>query len=124
MLFLARPNRITLGRKRKALLIAINYDDAPEQDIVRLKFPQRDLKDMRTLLKSELNIIQRFGGTSMLIVLAFHTRSAEKFDFRDEDIITLTDDMAEVEAGISRLPTRDHIVRVTFLDMVYRVCLD
>jgi hypothetical protein len=48
------------------------------------------------------------------MALAFHTCLAEKFDFQDEDIITLTDDMAEVEAGISRLPTRDHIVRVIF----------
>jgi hypothetical protein len=62
MLFLARPNRITLGRKRKALLIGINYDDAQELDIVRLKFPQRDLRDMRALLKGQLDIIQRFGG--------------------------------------------------------------
>ena len=60
----------------------------------------------------------------MLIVLAFHTCLAEKFDFRDEDIITLTDDMAEVEVGISRLPTRDHIVRAIFLDMVYHLRLD
>lgn len=60
----------------------------------------------------------------MLIALAFHICLAEKFSFRDEDIISLTDDREEVEAGTSRLPTRDHIVRVVFLDMVYRVRLD
>ena len=51
MRFLARPKRITSGRKRKALLIGINYDDAPELNIIRLKFSQRDLRKMRALLK-------------------------------------------------------------------------
>ena len=37
----------------------------------------------------------------MLIAPVFHSRSAEKFDFWNEDIITLTDDRAEVEADIS-----------------------
>lgn len=60
----------------------------------------------------------------MLIAPVFHSRSAEKFDFWNEDIITLTDDRAEVEADISWLPTRDHTVRVIFLDRVYRTCLD
>jgi len=85
ILLLARPNRITSERKRKALLIAINYD-AAELDIDRLRFPQHDLRQMRALLK-------------------------EIFTFRDEDIITLTDDKAEVEAGTSRYPTRDNIMR-------------
>lgn len=86
IILLARPNGITLGRKRKALLIGINYDAAQEEDIVRLRFPQRDLKLMRALLK-------------------------DKFGYRDEDIITLTDNTAEVEAGISRQPTRENIMR-------------
>jgi len=47
--FLARSNRITLGRKRKALLIAINYDDSGPA--IQLKSPQRDLRKMRALLK-------------------------------------------------------------------------
>jgi len=51
MHFLARLNRITLGRKRKALLIGINYDDAPELKITRLRSPQHDLKQMQALLK-------------------------------------------------------------------------
>jgi len=56
MLLLARLSRITLGRRKKALLIAINYDDALEQDIVRLRFPQRDLRKMRKLLKGSISI--------------------------------------------------------------------
>jgi hypothetical protein len=55
----------------------------------------------------------------MLIAFAFHTCHTDKFGFRDQDIITLTDDRAEVEAGTSSLPTRDHIVSIISLDIVY-----
>ena len=51
----------------------------------------------------------------MLIALVFHTYLAEKFNFRDEDIITLTDDKVEVEAGTSRLPIRDNIVIIFWI---------
>ena len=52
---------------------------------------------------------------SMLIALVLYTYLAEIFTFRDEDIITLTDDKAEVEAGTSRYPTRDNIVIIFWI---------
>jgi len=54
----ARAKRNAAGRKRKALLIGINYNHAPD---LELSFPQRDMRKMYALLKGEV-ISQWFGG--------------------------------------------------------------
>jgi len=85
MLHPSHPNIFPLARQRKALLLGINYDDS-NSTMIPLRYPQRDAKEMRQLLK-------------------------ETFGFHDEDIIVLIDDEAEVEAGTSLLPTRENIMR-------------
>ena len=57
MLLLARRNRNAAGRRKKAILIGINYNHA--QDL-QLKYPQRDMRKMYALLKGEV-ISQWFG---------------------------------------------------------------
>jgi hypothetical protein len=52
---LAHPNRVTLQRPRKAVLIGINYDAAPEASIERLKLPQSDTEKVLRLLKGEIS---------------------------------------------------------------------
>jgi len=58
---------------RKPPLIAINYDDALEQDIERLRFPQCDLRKMRKLLKGSISphSVHSWGDPQSLIGLVF-----------------------------------------------------
>jgi len=84
MLLLVRANRSASGRRKKALLIGINYNHAPDLQLI---FPQRNMIEMYVLLK-------------------------DKFEFQDKDIITLTDEpVTEVEAITSLPPTQENIVR-------------
>jgi len=55
MRLLARPNRVALERRRKAMLIGISYDPAPVHGIQRLKVPQRDTQRVCRLLKGEVS---------------------------------------------------------------------
>ena len=59
MLLLARSN--TSRRKKKALLIGINYNHAPD---LQLQFPQRDMMMFYALLKGEFisQYFVRFRG--------------------------------------------------------------
>jgi len=50
MLLIARLNR-NASRRKKALLIGINYKHAPD---LQLKFPQRDMMKFYALLKGEV----------------------------------------------------------------------
>jgi len=51
MLLLARPNGNASRRKKKGLLIGINYKHAPD---LQLQFPQRDMMKFYALLKGEI----------------------------------------------------------------------
>ena len=51
MLLLVRANRSASGRKKKALLIGINYNHAPDLQLI---FPQRNMIEMYVLLKGEV----------------------------------------------------------------------
>jgi hypothetical protein len=52
-----RSKKNASGRRKKALLIGINYNHAPG---LELKFPHRDMRKMYALLKGDV-ISQRFG---------------------------------------------------------------
>jgi len=95
--FLARPNRL---RRKKAIVIAIHYEGSDQ-----LNLPHRDARKMCRLLKGEVSVKGRgdyYADCPRLLV--------EKFGFKDEDIIILTDNVAEIEAGTSLPPTRNNIV--------------
>lgn len=51
MLLLARSNRNASRRKKKALLIGINYNHVRD---LKLQFPQRDMMKFYALLKGEV----------------------------------------------------------------------
>lgn len=52
MLVLARPQKNAPRRKKKALLIGINYKNHAQE--LQLKFPRRDMMKFYALLKGEV----------------------------------------------------------------------
>src|SRR5437016_2125259 len=62
-------NTITLERRKRALLIGINYNDGPGN--MRLKSPQSDMKKVHQLLTGEAHgaVVWRI---TVLIAIIFH----------------------------------------------------
>ena len=67
--FLRQPKGITLERRKKAMLIGINYEGGTKD--MSLVFPQRDMKEVARLLKGGVLINVR--KPTVLIAIIFHT---------------------------------------------------
>lgn len=67
--FIRRPKGITLERRKKAMLIGINYEGGTKD--MPLEFPRRDMKEVARLLKGEVSVNVR--EPTVLIAIIFHT---------------------------------------------------
>jgi len=67
--FLQHPRGITLERRKKAMLIGINYEGGTEG--MQLKFPRRDMKEAARLLKGEVSVDVR--EPRVLTPIVFYT---------------------------------------------------